>query len=162
VLLKECRIRHSVDFGGVAVYSSPLGRAAASAEVLCQAIGIDPATIVLDDRLRETSFGIWEGMTTLEVKTAFPSERRSRKADRWSFAPPGGESIATLAKAMLQFLAALPPTGMPIVVSHCGNIRALYHLLADFERAGALFTDVPHTSVFHWDGTSFHRYDRTG
>ena len=48
---------------GTLVVSSPLTRARATAEVIAAATG---ATIVFDDRMKERSYGAWEGMTAAE------------------------------------------------------------------------------------------------
>lgn len=47
-----------------AVYSSPLLRAQKTAQL---ASGLEPEQIILDDRIKEISFGSWEGKTTEEL-----------------------------------------------------------------------------------------------
>jgi probable phosphoglycerate mutase len=48
---------------GAVIVSSPLARARATAEALAAVTG---ATIVYDDRMKERSYGAWEGMTASE------------------------------------------------------------------------------------------------
>ncbi len=48
---------------GTVIVSSPLARARATAEALAALTG---ATVVYDDRMKERSYGAWEGMTAAE------------------------------------------------------------------------------------------------
>lgn len=55
------------------IVSSPQGRAMATAELIRSGLGTqDP--IQCDDRLREISFGSWEGLTPAEIETRWPGE----------------------------------------------------------------------------------------
>ncbi|WP_198174179.1 histidine phosphatase family protein [Mesorhizobium xinjiangense] len=136
----------------VVVLSSPLRRAVETAEEICRQTGVPAEMLRTDERLREIAFGAWEGLTTLEVKARFPQERRARKQDRWAFAPPGGQSHADAADAMRGLLRDLPSDGLPILVTHSGNIRTLYYLLAGYGGNASAVLPVPHGSVLGWDG----------
>lgn len=76
-----------------AIVSSPLKRAAATAAIVADELGLAPAT---DDDLRETDFGEWEGFTFSEIQSRWPDV-----VDAWQHdpqqAPPGGESFADTA-----------------------------------------------------------------
>jgi broad specificity phosphatase PhoE len=52
-----------------AIYSSPLHRAADTARAVATSQGLE---IRSDDRLKEISFGVWEGLTRAEIKEQFP------------------------------------------------------------------------------------------
>ena len=52
-----------------AVYSSPLDRAQQTARAIAAAQGIGSEKILLDQRVREYSFGAWEGVQIDEVQT---------------------------------------------------------------------------------------------
>jgi probable phosphoglycerate mutase len=52
-----------------AIYCSPLRRAIATAEPLCQALG---ATLELRDGLKEIGYGQWEGQSVETVSRDFP------------------------------------------------------------------------------------------
>ncbi len=134
------------------VLSSPLRRAVETAEVLCQRLGMPRDAVVIDERLREVSFGTWEGLTTLEVKERFPDERRARKRDRWNFAPPRGQSHADAAEAMSSLLCELPCVEIPVLVTHSGNIRALYYLLAGYGETESAGLAIGHHAIISWDG----------
>ncbi|HVW55711.1 MAG TPA: histidine phosphatase family protein [Rhizobiaceae bacterium] len=88
----------------IAIISSPLSRAIQSSRIMCAELGIPESRLATDPRLKEASFGRWEGLTTFEVKERFREERRLRKEDRWNFAPSGGQSYADISSAMGDFL----------------------------------------------------------
>lgn len=106
----------------VRLFASDLRRAADSARILARRFGVEP---VLDARLREVSFGEWEGRLWDEV---YESDRRRYDAwsERWwDLAPPGGESFADLAARVLAWFRDLGDGADVIVVAHGGSIRAL-------------------------------------
>ena len=106
---------------GPAIWSSPARRCLAVAE----ALGPKPA---LDQRLLELHFGAWEGVAWDEVDRA--------SLDLWAaspldFAPPGGESGASLVDRVRSFHATLRALGRDcVVVSHGGPLKVLRSLLA--------------------------------
>jgi probable phosphoglycerate mutase len=53
---------------------------------------------------------------------------KRRKADKWDFTPPGGESYAMLAERVRSWLATL--AGDAFIVAHGGVARALMTILA--------------------------------
>jgi probable phosphoglycerate mutase len=59
--------------------ASPLGRARETMELVRAALGLDPQSYRVDERLTEISFGRWEGFTIPERGASRP--RRSRRAD---------------------------------------------------------------------------------
>jgi probable phosphoglycerate mutase len=73
-----------------AVVSSPLRRAAATAAIAAGELGL---TAVIDDDLRETDFGEWEGFTLAEIQQRWPAAEAAWRGDPEQ-APPGGESFA--------------------------------------------------------------------
>ncbi|MGF7239349.1 MAG: bifunctional RNase H/acid phosphatase [Frankia sp.] len=111
-----------------AVYSSPLKRARQTAE----AVGRE---YVIEDDLRETDFGAWEGLTFGEVR-----ERDTDRLDAWladqSVAPPGGESIvassARVHGAVRRIIAAHPGQRV-LIVAHVTPIKALTQLALEAE-----------------------------
>jgi broad specificity phosphatase PhoE len=104
-----------------ATYSSPRVRAVESAELLrgvCR-----PA---LDDRLREISFGEFEGLTYEEIKRRFPDiyEHWMRRPTEVSF--PEGESFTAMTLRVREALAAIRRNHaghVVAVVSHAGVNR---------------------------------------
>jgi probable phosphoglycerate mutase len=113
--------------------ASPLSRACESLEILMgelASLGLleDPMLFGTDDRLKELSFGRWEGLTWKEVRRNDPAGYAARNADIWNVAPPGGESYADLAHRTGPFLRALPDGA--VVMAHGGIARIALHLLA--------------------------------
>ncbi|WP_366140937.1 histidine phosphatase family protein [uncultured Ruegeria sp.] len=78
----------------VAFFASPLGRARQTALIMAKDLGTPEQTIVFGSRLMECSFGIWEGLTTSEIKARYPEEWRARSKDKWNVPAPSGESYA--------------------------------------------------------------------
>ena len=58
----------------------------------------------LEPALMELTFGEWEGLTWPQVESRDPAGARAREADKWNFAPPGGESYAMLAERLQPWL----------------------------------------------------------
>jgi broad specificity phosphatase PhoE len=149
--------------------TSDLHRAAATATVLARAWGIEPS---VDVRLREMSFGDWEGLRWDEIAMR-DAERLRAWGDDWiEVAPPGGESGRDLARRVetaLRDLIALGRSGGPVVaVTHAGWIRVAATVLlaeplsATFTRdigyaRGAAFRvgrrDTPRGELLAWDAT---------
>src|SRR5258708_9887371 len=76
-----------------ALVSSPLQRAAATAAIAAGELGL---TAVIDDDLRETDFGDWDGFTLAEIQQRWPAAAAVWRRDPEQ-APPGGESFAATA-----------------------------------------------------------------
>jgi probable phosphoglycerate mutase len=130
-------VLHTEDLDYVA---SPLSRTRETMERLRAAIGLRPAAYRTDDRLRELTFGAWEGMTWKEVRTRDPKGAQARERDKWGFEPPGGESYAVLAERVAPFLESL--TRDSVVVSHGGVARVLLVLLGHASRDHAPRADI--------------------
>ena len=97
-----------------AVYSSDLGRARATAEVIAARLGLP---VQDDPGLREVDVGSWAGLTRDEVAQRFgegtthDGESREEHRDR--------------IVAAVRRIAARHPDGCVVLVSHGGSIRAL-------------------------------------
>ncbi|MHA3020596.1 glucosyl-3-phosphoglycerate phosphatase [Mycobacterium sp. BMJ-28] len=113
------------------IVSSDLRRALDTATTLGDRSGLG---VQIDERLRETHLGDWQGLTHLEVDAAAPGARVAWRDDaRW--APHGGESRVDVAERSLpvvaELLASQPEWGAdgsdrPVVlVAHGGLIAAL-------------------------------------
>ena len=72
-----------------ALYSSDLGRALQTAEIVAQATG---AGIAVDPGLRERNTGIFQGMTKAEMAERHPREYAAYSGDPYGYKIPGGES----------------------------------------------------------------------
>ncbi|WP_018385182.1 bifunctional RNase H/acid phosphatase [Wenjunlia vitaminophila] len=110
-----------------AVVSSPLSRCRQTAQVAADRLGL---TVRVDDGLRETDFGAWDGLTFAEVRERHPAD-----LDAWlasgRAAPTGGESFATVTRRVSvcrDRLLARYPGRTVLVVSHVTPIKVLVRL----------------------------------
>src|SRR5262249_38049084 len=76
-----------------ALVISPLGRARETADIINARLGL-PTRV--DARLKERSYGDWEGLTLAEIEQRWPDEWAERHRDPFHFRPPSGESLADL------------------------------------------------------------------
>jgi probable phosphoglycerate mutase len=77
--------------------SSPYIRARQTAEAICNAGGLAGGAkpTIIDERLREREFGIFDGLTSRGIREQFPTEASHRtKMGKFYHRPPGGESWA--------------------------------------------------------------------
>lgn len=107
-----------------AIYSSDLQRARVTAEVLAQ--GKIPVTT--DARFREGSFGLFEGLTTTEIRDRYPEEFRLWRESAVEHRPPGGETLEDLQERCVAGARdALARHGGEtlMIVAHGGPVRVL-------------------------------------
>src|SRR6478609_3531318 len=79
------------------ILSSPYVRARQTAEIICEqgALAGGPARTIVDERLREREFGIFDRLTTAGIRHKFPEEAaHRRRLGKFYHRPPGGESWA--------------------------------------------------------------------
>ena len=78
------------------ILTSPYLRARQTAEEICTAGGLaGPVKLVIDERLREREFGIFDRLTGVGIRSKYPEEAAHRtKLGKFYHRPPGGESWA--------------------------------------------------------------------
>ncbi|SEM13547.1 bifunctional RNase H/acid phosphatase [Streptacidiphilus jiangxiensis] len=110
-----------------AIVSSPLRRCRETAQASADALGLE---VRIEEALRETDFGSFEGLTFAEVK-----ERQPEALDAWlaspKTAPPGGESFVAVSRrvaAARDRLLARYAGRTVLVVSHVTPIKTLVRL----------------------------------
>ena len=112
-------------FPWVAVFSSPLRRAQATAKPLCEATGIG---MQLKEGLREIAYGQWEGMTPEDVNRIFHDDYVRWLTDPGWNAPTGGQrgiDIARRSSLVLEEIERTCITGNVLVVSHKATTRIM-------------------------------------
>ncbi|RPI11404.1 MAG: histidine phosphatase family protein [Zetaproteobacteria bacterium] len=123
--LVAAHIRATLPGAAAAVYTSPLRRAAETAERIGRAVGLP---VVPEPDLREMSLGRWEGMTVPEIQAAFPGSYERWLADPLAHPAAGGENLEAFARrvtgAFDRMRAAHPGRDL-LLVSHGGAIKAL-------------------------------------
>jgi broad specificity phosphatase PhoE len=133
-----------------AVYTSDLGRARHSAEIIAAEVG---APVHVDARLRERSFGELEGSPDgllLPVHTGIDQGRIVDVGAR----VPGGESIEELAERCAEFfrwLRSRDHTSDVVVVAHGGSVRMLQAAADGRDPAGLTWSPVANASVTRLD-----------
>jgi len=130
---------------GWRIVSSPLGRARSTAEIISARLGGLP--VELDDRLKEISWGAYDGRLRSELEAEHP-ETFGRTG--WAFDAGSGETYEDVAARVGAWLAELPrePQRKVIAVSHGVSGRVLRGLYADLPRDLAGQQDVPQDAVF--------------
>ncbi len=124
-----------------AVWASTLQRAAYTAAIIAEALGIGP--VQADPGLMEQAFGPWQGLTIHEIEAGWPNylaeHRRPEGAEQ-------AEEVAERAVAALRRIAAEHPGGEVLVVTHAGLLRTLRRSIgADdvrFTNLGGCWFDV--------------------
>ncbi len=102
------------------IVSSDLLRAAETASIIAQQLGVGP--VVVDERLRERDVGQWTGLTRVEIDKGWPGWLEQARQ------PEGFEGVdAVLARVVESFgaMRTASPGGSLLVVTHGGVIRAL-------------------------------------
>ncbi|MFY2859736.1 glucosyl-3-phosphoglycerate phosphatase [Mycobacterium sp. THU-M104] len=114
------------------IVSSDLRRAYDTAVTLGERSGVD---VRVDERLRETHLGDWQGLTHTQIDAEVPGARLAWREDA-TWAPHGGESRMDVAARSMPLVAELvagnPEWGNPdqpdrpvVLVAHGGLIAAL-------------------------------------
>jgi broad specificity phosphatase PhoE len=131
--------------------ASPLIRSRETMEIARLAMGLDPSGYHLDDRLREITFGEWEGFTTADLRAKHPELVAERERDKWRFLPPGGESYALLLERVKAWVATIDrPT---FAVSHGGVGRVIRTHLLGVDPRDAVAEDFPQDRLLVIEGS---------
>ena len=157
--LQAARVAERLGAGAppAAVYSSPLGRAVATAETIAGTIALP---VRVEDSLREMGLGEWEGLTHAEIGARWGDAYQRWVRDPVGNPPPAGEPMgafgARVAAAVDRIRAAHGEAEV-IVVSHSGSIGAYLCVMLGlslsnlfrFRLENASLTEV----VVDWVGT---------
>ncbi|WNM34796.1 bifunctional RNase H/acid phosphatase [Streptomyces sp. Li-HN-5-11] len=111
-----------------AIVSSPLARTRETAGIVAARLGLE---VTLDDGLRETDFGAWEGLTFGEVRERYPDDLNAWLADPEAEPTGGGESFAATATriaATRDKLVAAYAGRTVLLVTHVTPIKSLVRL----------------------------------
>lgn len=133
---------------------SPLGRTRETAEIARRALGLDPRSYNTDDRLKEITFGSWEGFTWAELRKKDPLIESARNQQKWDYVPPQGESYAMLTERLKPWVETLVEER--VVVSHGGVARALMAMLTDIPVHDAPRQDIWQGRVLVFENNRFH------
>jgi broad specificity phosphatase PhoE len=148
------------DVQPAAILSSPLSRARETAEMLASAPGIE---VEIEPRLKEQSFGEWEGRSFQE----FTASEAHRYFSEPEVAPPGGESLLSVRQRVLSVVADLgseDKAGPIYFVSHVGPIKTLIAEALDIPLRSLrrLILDPGTVTVIDWGKTPLVRVINAG
>ncbi|MEU8648893.1 bifunctional RNase H/acid phosphatase [Streptomyces sp. NPDC048737] len=110
------------------IVASPLARTRETAAAVAARLGLE---VTVDDGLRETDFGAWEGLTFGEVRERHPEDLNAWLADPEAEPTGGGESFATTATriaATRDRLVAAYAGRTVLLVTHVTPIKTLVRL----------------------------------
>jgi broad specificity phosphatase PhoE len=129
------------------ILSSPYVRAKQTAEIICKqgALAGGAARTIVDERLREREFGIFDRLTTLGIRERFPEEAaHRRRLGKFYHRPPGGESWADV---ILRLRSALDTISLHhadrrvLIVCHQVVVLCLRYILEELDEAAVLAID---------------------
>lgn len=88
---------------------------------------------IIDSRLNETSFGLFEGMTYSEIQKKYPDECEKWDIDWIGYEPPEGESYINMCKRVSGFMDDVKKLDNEniLIVTHSGVMRAIYCYVMD-------------------------------
>jgi probable phosphoglycerate mutase len=110
------------------IVASPLARTRETAAIVAARLGLE---VAVDDGLRETDFGAWEGLTFAEVRERHPEDLNAWLASPDAAPTGGGESFAATATrvaAARDRLVAAHPGRTVLLVTHVTPIKTLVRL----------------------------------
>ncbi|MFB6845090.1 bifunctional RNase H/acid phosphatase [Streptomyces sp. NPDC056373] len=124
-----------------AVVSSPLARTRQTAGIVAARLGLD---VSVDDGLRETDFGAWEGLTFAEVRERHPDDLNAWLASPDAEPTGGGESFAATA-------VRLAATRDKLVAAHAGRTVLLVTHVTPIKTLVRLALGAPPESLFRME-----------
>ncbi len=111
---------------------SPLLRARRTAELVRPS-----APVTIESRLREMSFGVWEGKSVAQLRAEGGEVFAAAEDLGLDFHPPGGESPRLVMARLTGWVREIAASGAPAVaVSHKAAIRALLAMATGWDMTG--------------------------
>jgi broad specificity phosphatase PhoE len=135
----------------VIVRASPLGRVRETLTIAAAAAGLTHDEKCLDHRLREMSWGDWDGLNGAEIEARWPGAMAARRLDHWHYRPPNGESyvmVVERARPALEEIAALAGEKPVAVFAHGGIGRVLRGLFLGAPNGEILAMDQPQDAFY--------------
>ncbi|WRZ93230.1 bifunctional RNase H/acid phosphatase [Streptomyces sp. NBC_01007] len=124
-----------------AIVASPLARTRQTAEAVAARLGLD---VVIEDGLRETDFGAWEGLTFGEVRERHPDDLNAWLASPDAEPTGGGESFAATAHRMAA-------TRDKLIASYAGRTVLLVTHVTPIKTLVRLALGAPPESLFRME-----------
>ncbi|MFT4303970.1 MAG: histidine phosphatase family protein [Candidatus Woesearchaeota archaeon] len=141
--------------------SSPLGRAATSAQIISRVIDIEPT---FHNELKEMNFGQWSEKTFTEIKVEYPELWDKRNMDIYGFRNPDGESYRDVEQRGILFIDTIMEKleDTVAIVSHEGIEKTMIGYLLDMPKEDMLKIRHPQHIIYFLDsGTQSYGYINT-
>jgi broad specificity phosphatase PhoE len=129
------------------ILSSPYVRARQTAKIICDqgALAGGPARTIIDERLREREFGIFDRLTTAGIRHRFPEEAaHRRRLGKFYHRPPGGESWADVIlrlRSMLNTINLQHNDKRVLIVCHQVVVFCFRYILEELDETEILGID---------------------
>ena len=150
VLARELRLA-GYEPSRVVVRASPLGRVRETLAIAAAAAGLSHDPGSLDHRLREVSWGDWDGLTIAEIEARWPDAIAARRRDRWNYLPPGGENYVMAverARPALDDIVALAGERPVAVFAHGAIGRVMRGLFLGVPESEIMAMDQPQDAFY--------------
>ena len=126
--------------------SSPYVRARQTAQAICEAGGTtEKRPLMLDERLREREFGIFDRLTTKGIREKYPDLAEHRALlGKFYHRAPGGESWADVIQRLrgaLDTISLHHADRRVLIVCHQVVVLCLRYILEEMDEAQVLATD---------------------
>ena len=129
------------------ILASPYVRAKQTAEIICEegALAGGASRTIIDERLREREFGIFDRLTSAGIRHRFPEEAaHRRRLGKFYHRPPGGESWADVVlrlRSMLNTINLHYCDRRVVVVCHQVVVLCFRYILDALDEAEILSID---------------------
>jgi len=129
------------------ILCSPYVRARQTAQIICKAGALagGPARPIVDERLREREFGIFDRLTIKGIRAKHPEEAAHRqRLGKFYHRPPGGESWADVIlrlRSMLNTINLHYCDKRVLIVCHQVVVLCLRYILEELDEARILAID---------------------
>lgn len=136
------------------IYTSPLKRCLRTAYIIKEKTKCD---IIVDDRLKERSFGIFESLSWEEIEEKYPKEAFLFLKDPFNYKVKGGESFLEIYERVSNFFKNIEFKDNLLIVAHGGINRVIikYLLGLENEKILSISQDFACINYFITDGSSF-------
>lgn len=125
--------------------ASPMKRTSETMELIRGELGLPVSGYDTDDRLKEISFGEFEGLTADEIDAQRHEEITKRRIDKYNYIPPNGESYAMLTERVRGVVDSIKED--MVIVSHGGTSRAFRGILYGLSDVETLELATPQDQV---------------
>jgi probable phosphoglycerate mutase len=135
------------------IFSSPLGRALQTANIIADVTAVQRPLIVAAD-LIEIGMGSAEGMTQAEMEKRWPALQAAAASETMSLQSPDGEDLEAFTERLDRALRRVADhyAASRIIVSHGVAGRVLRGLYLGLNTADAFRLDAPQDALFRLNG----------